>query len=118
MIRRQHPAVNAIFLTREDETRHSPVVLWPAVFEKYRYEIRAPVLMVWGRASRRQRVMNIVAARVQGIEQPPTPCRHRGVGSRLERTALQDGRYAPDSSRPAFKPKSTLSELPNIYGLG
>ena len=37
--------------------------------EKYRHEIRAPVLMVWGRASRRQGVMNVIANRVRGIEQ-------------------------------------------------
>ena len=48
VVRRQHPAANAIFLTLEDETGHSPVVLWPAVFEKFRFEIRALVLMVWG----------------------------------------------------------------------
>ena len=70
VVRRQHPAANAIFGTLEDETGHSPVVLWPAVFEKFRFEIRAPVLMVWGRASRRQGVMNIVAARVRRIKQP------------------------------------------------
>ena len=69
VVRRQHPAANAIFLTVEDETGHSQVVLWPAVFEKFRFEIRAPVLMVWVRASRRQGVMNVVAARVQGIKQ-------------------------------------------------
>ena len=69
VVRRQHPAGNPIFLTLEDETGHSPVVLWPAALEKYRHEIRAPVLMVWGRASGRQGVMNIVAARVQGIKQ-------------------------------------------------
>ena len=70
VVRRQHPAANAVFLTLEDETGHSPVVIWPAVFEKFRFEIRAPVLMVWGRASRRQGVMNIAAARVRGIKQP------------------------------------------------
>ncbi len=69
VVRRRHPAANAIFLTLEDETGHSPVVLWPAVFEKFRFEIRAPVLMVWGRASRRKGVMNIVAARVRCIKQ-------------------------------------------------
>ena len=31
VVRRQHPA-NAIFLILEDDTSHSPVVLWPAVF--------------------------------------------------------------------------------------
>ena len=68
VVRRQHPAANAIFLTLEDETGHSPVVLWPAVFEKFRFEIRAPVLMVHGRISRRQGVMNV--ARVRGIRMP------------------------------------------------
>ena len=70
VVRRQHPAANAIFLTLEDETGHSPVVLWPAVFEKFRFEIRAPVLMVHGRVSRRQGVMNVVANRVRGIRLP------------------------------------------------
>ena len=70
VIRRQHPAANAIFLTLEDDSRHSPVVPRFSAFEKCRYDIHAPVLMVWGRASRRQGVMNIVAARVDGIKQP------------------------------------------------
>ena len=72
-VRRQHPTANAIFLTLKDETGHSPVVLWPAVFEKYRHEIRAPILMVRGRASRRQGVMNVVVARVRCIKQPRVP---------------------------------------------
>ena len=66
VVRRRHPAANAIFLTLEDETGHSPVVLWPAVFEKFRFKIRAPVLMVWGRASRCRGVMYYVANRVRG----------------------------------------------------
>ncbi len=69
-VRRQHPAANPIFLTLEDETGRSPIVLWPAVFEKFRFEIRAQALMAHGRASRRQDVMNVVANRVRGIEQP------------------------------------------------
>ena len=32
------------------ETGHSPIVLWAAVFNKYRFEIRASALMVWGRS--------------------------------------------------------------------
>ena len=62
--RRQHHLPNPL---RRDRTLSSS--LWPAVFEKYRHGIRAPVLMVWGRASGRQGVMNIVAARVRGIKQ-------------------------------------------------
>ena len=57
------------FLTLEDETGHSPVVLWPAVFKQFRFEIRPPVLMVWGRVSHLQGVMNVVANRVRGIKQ-------------------------------------------------
>ena len=70
VIRRQHPAANAIFLTLEDEVGHSPVVLWPQVFERYRLVIRDPVLMVWGIVSRRQGTMNIVATHIQGIQVP------------------------------------------------
>ena len=70
VVRRQHPAANAVFLTLRFKTGHSPVVLWPAVFEKFRFEIRAPVLMVHGRVSRRQGVMNVVANRVRRIRLP------------------------------------------------
>ena len=69
VVRRQHPAANAIFGTLEDETGHSSVVLSPAVFEKFRFEIRAPVLMIHGRVSRLQCVMNIVAKLVRCIKQ-------------------------------------------------
>ena len=70
VVRRQHPAADAIFLTLEDETGHAPVVLWPKVFERYRLVIREPVLMVWGFVSRRHGTMNIVATHIEGIPVP------------------------------------------------
>ena len=53
-------AANAVFITLEEYTGHSPALLWSAVFEQYRFEIRAPALMVHGRVSRHQDVMNVV----------------------------------------------------------
>ena len=42
------------------------LVLWPAAFKEPRFEIRAPVRMVYGLVSRRQSVTNVGGDRLRG----------------------------------------------------
>ena len=67
VIRRQHPATNAVFLTLEDEFGHIPIVVWPGVFERMRLILREPVLKARGTISWREGTMNIVLSHAEGI---------------------------------------------------
>ena len=64
VIRRQRPLAKAVFITLEDEFGHTPFVIWPKVYEKYRLVLGEPVLMIRGEVSRRDGTMNIVAQHV------------------------------------------------------
>ena len=68
VIRRQHPNSNAVFVTLEDEFGHTPLVVWPQVFKRFRLAIKEPVLKVEGFVSRRDGSMNVVATRIEGIK--------------------------------------------------
>ena len=68
VIRRQHPAANAVFVTLEDEFGHTPLVVWQAVFERYRLVLREPVLKIRGLVSRRHGTMNVVVQHVESIK--------------------------------------------------
>ncbi len=68
VIRRQRPLAKAVFVTLEDEFGHIPLIVWPAVFAKYRPVIREPLLVVTGEVSRREGTMNIVAKHVERME--------------------------------------------------
>jgi len=65
VIRRQRPLAKAVFVTLEDEFGHTPFVVWPQVYEKYRLVLREPVLMIRGEVSRRGGTMNVVAKHVE-----------------------------------------------------
>ncbi len=65
VIRRQRPLAKAVFVTLEDEFGHTPFVIWPQVYEKYRLVLREPVLMILGEVSRREGTMNVVAKHVE-----------------------------------------------------
>ena len=67
VIRRQRPLGKAVFLSLEDEHGHTPVVVWPAVYQRYRYLIREAVLIVTGQVSRREGTMNVVASHVEPV---------------------------------------------------
>ena len=67
VVRRQHPGVKAVFITLEDEFGHTPLVVWPKEFQRYRLVIRKPVLKVRGIVSRRQGTMNVVVQHVESI---------------------------------------------------
>lgn len=51
VIRRQRPLAKAVFITLEDEHGHSPLILWPKVYERFRRETRAPLLLARGTVS-------------------------------------------------------------------
>ena len=70
VIRRQRPLAKAVFITLEDEFGHTPLVIWPQVYEKYRLVLREPVLMIRGEVSRRESTMNVVAKHVESADNP------------------------------------------------
>ena len=67
VIRRQHPGSNAVFITLEDEFGHTPLIIWPKVFERYRLVIKEPVLKAQGFVSRREDSMNVVVTHVESV---------------------------------------------------
>jgi DNA polymerase III alpha subunit len=64
---RQRPgtAKGVLFLTLEDETSVANVIVWPALFERYRAEVLgARLLVVRGRVQNEQGVIHVVAERL------------------------------------------------------
>ena len=70
VIRRQRPLAKAVFLTLEDEFGHTPLVVWPQVYEKYRLVLREAVLVVRGEVSRREGTMNVLVKHVESANSP------------------------------------------------
>jgi error-prone DNA polymerase len=70
VIRRQRPLAKAVFLTLEDEFGHTPVVVWPKTYERYRLVLREPLLKVRGTVSRREGTLNIVLTHAEVLEGP------------------------------------------------
>ncbi len=60
----QHPLANAYFVSLEDEHGFIPIIIWPSVYEKFRIELRSPIMMVDGIVSRREGTINVVANKV------------------------------------------------------
>ena len=54
VIRRHHPGGNAAFITLEDEFGHTPLVIWPRIFERYRLVMKEPVPNAKGFVPRRE----------------------------------------------------------------
>ena len=67
VIRRQHPGARAVFITLEDEFGHTPLIVWPDVFQRYRLVIREPVLKARGVVSRREGTMNVDVSHLESI---------------------------------------------------
>ena len=72
VIRRQRPLAKAVFLTLEDEFGHSPIVVWPKTYQRYRHVLREAVLKVRGVVSRREGTLNIVLTHAERISAPDT----------------------------------------------
>ena len=74
VIRRQHPAADAIFLTLEDETGQTPLIVWPSVYERFRQKLKQPVVVARGKVSRRGGTFNIILEEVRaGVRAPYAP---------------------------------------------
>ncbi len=67
VIRRQRPLAKAVFMTLEDEFGHSPIVVWPKTYQRYRQVLREAVLKVRGVVSRREGTLNIVLTHAEPI---------------------------------------------------
>ena len=80
VIRRQRPLGKAIFITLEDEYGLSPLIIWPAVYQRYRHVFREPLLAVQGTVSRREGTMNIIVSHARGlsIEMKPPKAKNWG----------------------------------------
>ena len=73
VVTRQRPgtASGVVFLSLEDETGLSNVVVWPAVFERYRREAaRAHLLLIRGRLQRAGLVANVIASLLEPLTLP------------------------------------------------
>jgi error-prone DNA polymerase len=73
VVARQRPATanGIVFLLLEDETGTINAIVRPEVYERYRAIVRAePLLVVWGRLERRERVVNVLVRRLARVEPP------------------------------------------------
>ena len=68
VIRRQHPAANAIFITLEDEYGLIPLILWMPVYERYKVRIREPFLIINGQVTRRDGTFNVIVEEVKALK--------------------------------------------------
>lgn len=64
VVRLQHPAANAFFVTLDDGAGLIPLILWPAVYEQYRSKLRETFVLVAGRVSRKEGTVNIIVEHV------------------------------------------------------
>ena len=67
VIRRQRPLAKAVFITLEDEFGHSPLVIWPQVYERLKRMTKESVLIARGTVSRRDGTMNIVVKDLEKV---------------------------------------------------
>ena len=67
VIRRQRPLAKAVFITLEDEFGHTPLIIWPKVYERYRQVLKEPLLLAEGTVSRREGTMNVVMSQARAI---------------------------------------------------
>jgi len=67
VIRRQKPNGKTVFITLEDEFGHSPLIIWPAVYQRFKLDIKEPLLLATGTISRREGTMNIVVETIKPI---------------------------------------------------
>ena len=67
VIRRQRPLAKAVFITLEDEYGHTPLIIWPKVYERFRQVLKEPLLLAEGTVSHREGTMNVVMSHAQAI---------------------------------------------------
>lgn len=67
VIRRQKPNGKTVFITLEDEFGHSPLIVWPAMYQRFKLQIKESLLLATGTVSRREGTMNIVVENITPI---------------------------------------------------
>jgi len=72
VIRRQKPNGKTVFITLEDEFGHSPLIIWPTMYQRFRQQIKESLLLATGTVSRREGTMNIVVENITSIEESIT----------------------------------------------
>lgn len=73
VIRRQHPAADAIFITLEDEKGQIPLIVWLGVYERYKAMLKHSVVVVTRHVSRREDTFNIVVDRAKALGRSYAP---------------------------------------------
>jgi len=69
VIRRQKPNGKTVFITLEDEFGLSPLIIWPTVYQRFKLQIKEPLLLATGTISRREGTMNIVVETIRPISE-------------------------------------------------
>ncbi|HJP28802.1 MAG TPA: OB-fold nucleic acid binding domain-containing protein, partial [Dehalococcoidia bacterium] len=69
VIRRQKPNGKTVFITLEDEFGHSPLIIWPSIYQRLKLVIKESLLLATGTVSRREGTMNIVVETITPIEE-------------------------------------------------
>ena len=71
-IARQHPRgeESTVFVTIEDETGDTQLILWAKVFARYKRELRNTVLVAKGVISKWDGTTNVIASHIKGIHIP------------------------------------------------
>ena len=98
VITRQRPgtASGVIFLTLEDETGVSNIVVWPAIHDRFRRAVMTGrLLRVTGRVQKEAGVIHVIAAKVEDLSDRLSRLGHP-LGAQLGETAPQ----ADDAPRP------------------
>ena len=67
VIRRQKPNGKTVFITLEDEFGHSPLIVWPTMYQRFKLQIKESLLLATGTVSRREGTMNIVVENITPI---------------------------------------------------
>ncbi|GGE50817.1 error-prone DNA polymerase [Actibacterium pelagium] len=104
VITRQRPgtASGVIFLTLEDETGVSNVIVWPKVYEQYRRSVMGGrLLRVWGYLQREGIVVHVIAQRIEDLSP-----RLSDLGHPLDETVGLSQPTADEAPRPRKAPKS------------
>ena len=78
-VARQHPRGQdgTVFVTIEDETGDTQLVLWPRVFARCRRELGSRVLLARGAVSRWEGTVSVIVSHVECIDaRVPMPTAH------------------------------------------
>ena len=67
VVRRQKPNGKTVFITLEDEFGHSPLIIWPILYQRLKLVIKESLLLTTGTVSRRDGTMNIVVETIRPI---------------------------------------------------